>query len=106
MRRRDKLPGHDGEARAVRQGRQVTVRVARGLHEIASDGLPVNREFREAVARRPVQAAKSAAGIGPMRDFAADWKKWSRAERVFAVLVTLMLVALPLGLLLTGKAGV
>jgi hypothetical protein len=41
-----------------------------------------------------------------MRDFAADWKKWNRAERVLAVLVTLMLVALPLGLLLTGKTGV
>ena len=39
-----------------------------------------------------------------MRDFVADWNKWSRTERVFAVLVTLMLVALPLGLLLTGKA--
>jgi hypothetical protein len=41
-----------------------------------------------------------------MRDFVADWKKWSRTERLFAVLMTLMLVALPLGLLLTGKAGV
>lgn len=41
-----------------------------------------------------------------MRDFVADWKKWSRTERVIAVLVTAMLVALPLGLLLTGKAGV
>jgi hypothetical protein len=41
-----------------------------------------------------------------MRDFLADWKKWSRTERVLAVLMTLMLVALPLGLLLTGKAGV
>ena len=41
-----------------------------------------------------------------MRDFVADWKKWSRTERVLAVLMTLMLVALPLGLLLTGKAGV
>jgi hypothetical protein len=41
-----------------------------------------------------------------MRDFVADWKKWSRTERVLAVLVTLMLVALPLGLLLTGKTGV
>jgi hypothetical protein len=41
-----------------------------------------------------------------MRDFVADWNKWTRTERVIAVLVTLMLVALPLGLLLTGKAGV
>ena len=34
-----------------------------------------------------------------MRDLVADWNKWSRSERVLAVLVTLMLVALPLGML-------
>ena len=39
-----------------------------------------------------------------MRDFVADWKKWSRTERVLAVVVALLMVALPLGLLLTGKA--
>jgi hypothetical protein len=37
-----------------------------------------------------------------MRDFVADWKKWSPAERVLAVMVTLSMVALPLGLLMTG----
>jgi hypothetical protein len=41
-----------------------------------------------------------------MRDLMADWKKWSRAERVLAVVVTVMMVALPLGLLITGKAGI
>lgn len=41
-----------------------------------------------------------------MRDLIADWKRWSRAERVLAIVVTGMLFALPLGLLLTGKAGV
>ena len=41
-----------------------------------------------------------------MRDWVADWRKWSRAERVLAVLVTFVLLALPLGLLITGKAGV
>lgn len=41
-----------------------------------------------------------------MRDFVADWKKWSRTERVLAVVVTMMMVALPLGLLITSKAGV
>ena len=41
-----------------------------------------------------------------MRDFVADWKRWTRTERMLAVLMALMLVALPLGLLLTGKAGV
>jgi len=38
----------------------------------------------------------------PMRDLVADWKKWSRAERVLAVMVTLLMAALPLGLLMTG----
>lgn len=41
-----------------------------------------------------------------MRDLLADWKKWSRAERVLAVLVTLAMVALPLGLLITGKTPI
>ena len=41
-----------------------------------------------------------------MRDWIADWNNWSRAERVLALLVTVMLLALPLGLLMTGKAGV
>ena len=41
-----------------------------------------------------------------MRDFVADWKKWSRGERLLAVLVTGILVLLPLGLLITGKGGV
>jgi hypothetical protein len=38
----------------------------------------------------------------PMRDLVADWKKWNRAERVLAVMGTLLMVALPLGLLMTG----
>ena len=50
----------------------------------------------KAVARRPMQH-----GV-PMRDLVADWKKWSRAERVLAVMGTLLMVALPLGLLMTG----
>ena len=38
-----------------------------------------------------------------MRDLVADWKKWSRAQRVLAVMGTLLMVALPLGLLMTGR---
>ena len=41
-----------------------------------------------------------------MRDWIADWNKWSRAERVLALLVTLILLALPLSLLITAKTGV
>jgi hypothetical protein len=37
-----------------------------------------------------------------MRDWVADWKKWSRSERALAVLVTGLMVALPLGLLLAA----
>jgi hypothetical protein len=33
-----------------------------------------------------------------MRDFFADWKKWSGAERVLAVVTVLLLVAVPIGL--------
>ncbi len=41
-----------------------------------------------------------------MRDLVADWRRWSRTERVLAVIVTVLMVALPLGLLLTTRAGV
>ena len=41
-----------------------------------------------------------------MDDWVADWKKWSRGERLLAVLVTLVMVVLPLGLLLVTKVGV
>ena len=37
-----------------------------------------------------------------MRDWVADWKKWSRSERVLAVFVTILMVALPLGFLLAA----
>ena len=41
-----------------------------------------------------------------MRDLTADWKKWSRGERLLAVIVTALMFALPLGLLLAGKVGI
>ena len=41
-----------------------------------------------------------------MRDLVADWKRWSRTERLLAVIVTVLMVALPLGLLLTTRVGV
>lgn len=41
-----------------------------------------------------------------MRDWVADWHRWSRAERVLAVVVTLSLFLLPLGFVLTARAGV
>ena len=62
----------------------------------AHPGLPERRAKRGEVA----------AELAPMRDFVADWKKWSRAERVLAVVVTLLMVAVPLVLLMTRKVGV
>jgi hypothetical protein len=37
-----------------------------------------------------------------MRDWAADWKRWSRGERVLAVLVAGLMMALPVGFLLAS----
>jgi hypothetical protein len=37
-----------------------------------------------------------------MRDLAADWKKWSFAERLLAVALVLMLIGLPLRVLIAG----
>jgi hypothetical protein len=37
-----------------------------------------------------------------MRDFAADWKRWSTIERLLAVVLILMLVGLPLQVLITA----
>lgn len=37
-----------------------------------------------------------------MRDFIADWKKWSRAERVLAIVAMSLMVGLPIGLALAG----
>ena len=37
-----------------------------------------------------------------MHDFIADWKKWSRAERVLAIVVALLMMALPIGFALVN----
>ena len=59
---------------------------------------------------RTVEAGTSRKAARPrvmhMRDWIADWNKWSRAERILAVLVTFVLLLLPLSLLISGKAGV
>ena len=63
-----------------------------GIAPVVALALPSGK----AVVSRPMQH-----GV-PMRDLVADWKRWSRVERVLAVMGTLLLVALPLGLLTTG----
>ena len=41
-----------------------------------------------------------------MRDLISDWKKWSSAERCFAIALVIVALALPLGLLLeAGRIG-
>jgi len=35
-----------------------------------------------------------------MRDWIADWKRWSRAERCVAIALVLLSLAIPLGLLI------
>jgi hypothetical protein len=47
-----------------------------------------------------------AAEVKAMRDWVADWKKWTRRERVLAVFVTILMVGLPIGLLLVASVGV
>lgn len=40
-----------------------------------------------------------------MRDFISDWKKWSLAERVLAIVVVLGMAGLPIGLALASTGG-
>jgi hypothetical protein len=37
-----------------------------------------------------------------MHDFIADWKKWSCAERVLAIVMALLMIGLPIGLALAN----
>ena len=67
----------------------------------------LNQRFTGCAVKMPKRAGKLRSQRWlEMRDWIADWNKWSRAERVLALLVTFVLLALPLSLLLTGKAGV
>ena len=38
-----------------------------------------------------------------MRDWISDWKRWSRAERCFVIMLVIIALALPLGLLIAGE---
>ena len=42
-------------------------------------------------------------GAVRMRDWISDWKKWSRAERCFAIMLVIIALVLPLGLLIIGE---
>jgi hypothetical protein len=38
-----------------------------------------------------------------MHDWISDWKKWSRAERCFAIMLLIIALVIPLGLLIVGE---
>jgi hypothetical protein len=42
-------------------------------------------------------------GAISMRDWVSDWKRWSRAERCFAIMLIVIVLMLPLGLLIAGE---
>ena len=39
-------------------------------------------------------------GPGAMRDWMADWRKWSFAERALAIAIAMSMMAVPVGMLL------
>jgi hypothetical protein len=76
------------------------------LRKVAGVAAGAINQDLAALPKNAGRRGRVAAGVGSMRDMMADWKRWSRAERVFAVLVTFLMVALPLGLMLVASIGV
>jgi hypothetical protein len=52
------------------------------------------------------KGGRLAAKVWAMRDWVADWNKWSPGERLLAVFLTGLMAAFPLGLLLAATVGV
>jgi hypothetical protein len=48
------------------------------------------------------EGARLAGGHFQMRDWISDWKRWSRAERCFAIALVILALVIPLGLLIGG----
>ncbi len=44
-----------------------------------------------------------AGGLCLMQDWISDWKRWSRAERCFAVVLVILSLVIPLGFLVGGR---
>jgi hypothetical protein len=44
-----------------------------------------------------------AGGWGLMKDWISDWKRWSRAERCFAVALVILSLVIPLGFMIGGR---
>ena len=69
---------------------------------VADRRLRLLRHQFDAVCLHHANIDRALGGVFAGRDLVADWKKWSRAERILAVVGTLLRVALPFGLLMTG----
>ena len=41
-------------------------------------------------------------GVFVMQDWISDWKRWSRAERCFAIALVILSLMIPIGLLIGG----
>ena len=41
-------------------------------------------------------------GVRYMQDWISDWKRWSRAERCFAIALVILSLVIPLGFLIGG----
>jgi hypothetical protein len=48
------------------------------------------------------QGARVTGGHRDMQDWISDWKRWSRAERCFAIVLVILSLVIPLGLLIRG----
>jgi hypothetical protein len=49
------------------------------------------------------KASTMAGGHSYMKDWISDWKRWSRAERCFAIALFILSLIIPLGLLISGS---
>jgi hypothetical protein len=48
------------------------------------------------------EQARVTGGHCRMQDWISDWKRWSKAERCFAIVLVILSLVVPLGLLIRG----
>jgi hypothetical protein len=64
--------------------------------------LPSNFFHAHRLNRTRVERNEGDRGDFTMQDWISDWKKWSRAERCFAVVLVIVALMIPLGVLFRG----
>jgi hypothetical protein len=84
------------------KAREFRIQPFRSLGTLASG---VNRCFITRALSREEGRGFLLAECSPVRDVISDWNKWSRGERVLAIIVTAVLAALPVSLLLNLHPG-